>query len=227
MSGQLPLPLPATASFAPADFIADLSNEGARRWLAQPASWPDSRLALHGPEGVGKTHLLRMTAAARGWAVSDGAALSDLPELPALGWVIDDADAAPEPSALLHAMNAAREARLPLLLAARAPPARWGFALPDLVSRLRATTAVAVEEPGDGLLRAVLAKLLADRQIALRAELQARIITQLPRRAGAIAGFVARLDAASLAAGKLNQATVQSLLRDISMDEVPPAAGLG
>ena len=40
--------------------------------------------------------------------------------MPAEGWVIDDADAAPEPRALLHAMNAAREARLPLLLAARA-----------------------------------------------------------------------------------------------------------
>lgn len=226
MSSQLPLPLPAASSFAAADFIADLSNEAARRWLAQPGTWPDSRLALHGPEGVGKTHLLRITAAARGWSVTDGAALAGLPELPRTGWAIDDADAAPDARALLHAMNAAREARLPLLLAARAPPARWPFALPDLVSRLRATTAVPIEEPGDSLLHALLAKLLADRQIALRAELRARIITQLPRRAAAVAGFVARLDAASLAAGKLNQAMLQALLRDISMDEVPPGPGL-
>lgn len=227
MSGQLPLPLPAAASFAAGDFIADRSNETARRWLAQPATWPDSRLALHGPEGVGKTHLLRATADARGWAVTDGAALSGLPELPARGWVIDDAASVPDARALLHAMNAAREARLPLLLAARSPPARWGFALPDLTSRLRATTAVAIAEPDDALLQALIAKLLADRQIGLRAEWRARIILHLPRRAAAIAGFVARLDATSLAAGKLNQAALQSLLRDTSVEEVPVTEGLG
>lgn len=227
MSGQLPLPLPAAASFAAADFIADLSNEAARRWLAQPATWPDSRLALHGPEGVGKTHLLRATAAMRGWSVTEGAALSGLPELPVRGWVIDDAAAAPDARALLHAMNAAREARLPLLLAARNPPARWGFVLPDLTSRLRATTAVVIAEPGDALLRALLAKLLADRQIGLRAAWQARIIRQLPRRAAAIAGFVARLDATSLAAGRLNQDTLQALLHDTCVEEVPGTEGLG
>ena len=47
---------------------------------------------------------------------------------------------------------------VPVLLAARAPPARWNFRLPDLVSRLRATPTVALLAPDDGLLRALLAR---------------------------------------------------------------------
>ena len=63
---------------------------------------------------------------------------------PTTALAIDDADAVPEATVLLHTLNAAAEARLPVLLAARTAPARWPVSLPDLASRLRATTAVAL-----------------------------------------------------------------------------------
>ncbi len=54
---------------------------------------------------------------------------------------------------------------MPVLLAARAPPARWQFGLADLASRLRAITAVEIGPPEDTLLRILLARLLAERQL--------------------------------------------------------------
>lgn len=212
--GQLPLPLPASPSWAEADFIADSSNAEARAFLAEPALWPDGRLALFGPAGVGKTHLARIAARRRGWLYQEGTSLHGLPELPARGWVLDGADAAGDARALLHAINAAAEARLPLLLIGRSPPARWPQPLPDLASRLRATLAVGIADPSDGLLAALLAKLLADRQLALPPALQALILERAPRSAAALAQLVARLDAAALAAGRLDRALLVGLLEE-------------
>ena len=59
MSGrQLPLPL-ALPPERGAPVISDRSNAVARTWLAAPDDWPNGRLALFGPEGVGKSLLLR------------------------------------------------------------------------------------------------------------------------------------------------------------------------
>ena len=113
---------------------------------------------------------------------------------------VDDADAAPE-RPLLHLLNAAGEAGLPVLLAGRAAPARWHAALPDLASRLRAITAVRIGPAEDELLRSLLARLLAERQLAVAEPLQDWLRLRLPRSQGAIREAVARLDRAALAAG--------------------------
>jgi chromosomal replication initiation ATPase DnaA len=54
-----------------------------------------------------------------------------------------------------------------VLITSRTWPASWKIVLPDLQSRLRAATPVEVLEPDDDLLRRVLVKLFADRQIAV------------------------------------------------------------
>jgi chromosomal replication initiation ATPase DnaA len=196
---QLALHLAPARSDAREDLIADPSNAEALAWLARPAAWPLGRLALHGPEGVGKTHMLR--ACAPGWRHLEGAALSEALALaPATATALDNAEAAPE-AALFHLINTAAEAGAPLLLAARQPPARWATRLPDLASRLRATLAVAVGHPTEALLAAQLAKHLADRQLRVEAPVQAFLLARLPRSAAALAAAVARLDAAALAEG--------------------------
>ncbi|WP_160122762.1 P-loop NTPase family protein [Rhodovarius lipocyclicus] len=215
MPRQLALPLDLSPSFAEADFIPDAANVAAREFLAAPESWPDHRLVLFGPAGSGKTHLAHVTAARHGWRLDQGAALRGLPHLPARGWVLEDADLCPEPAALFHALNAAREARLPLLLTGQAPPSRWPFTLPDLMSRLRATTAVGLEAPSDTLLAAMLAKHLADRQLNLAPALQQLLLLHLPRDTASLRSAVARLDEAALASGRLNRATVMEALREL------------
>jgi chromosomal replication initiation ATPase DnaA len=201
-SDQLPLPFPHQPSYAAADFLAAPSNEAARAWLDRTADWPDHRLALWGAQGCGKTHLLRLWAGRRGARVVAGPELRGLPDLPPPGGAaIDDADALADEPALLHLMNAAREAGLPMLLAARTPPARWAVRLPDLGSRLRAVTSVEILAAEEPLLRALLLRLLSDRQLGVQPELQNWLLLRLPRSAAALREAVARLDHAALAAG--------------------------
>lgn len=218
MTKQLVLPLLPAPSFAAEDFREDESNEDALRWLARPGSWPLGRLALVGPEGTGKTHLLRVVAAREGWEALDGAALRGVPAPPARGVAVDDADLAPEPEALLHLINACAEARAPLLLAGRAPPARWHALPPDLRSRLAATAQAALLPPSDALLEAVFAKRLADRQLLLDPALRAWILARLPREAAAVGEAAARLDRASFGLRRLTRAAAGAALSGLFGD---------
>ncbi len=214
---QLPLPFAPQQSYAAADLIADASNAAALAWLAEPARWPLGRLALHGPAGVGKSHMLHAAAARFGWPLVPVPALRGLPPPPTTGLVLDDADQAPDEAALFHLVNLCAEAGHPLLLAGRLPPSRWPVRLADLASRLRATTAVPVEPPGDALLAQLLEKHFADRQLRTDPGFRAWLLPRLPREAAAIAEAAARLDRAGLAAGapvsrSLARACLASLL---------------
>jgi chromosomal replication initiation ATPase DnaA len=195
----LPLALPPPELGA---LLEDDSNAAALAWLRRPDRWPGGRLALFGPAATGKTHMLQGLAAQRGWPALDGLMLRGLPQVPpGRGLVLDDADCAAEETALLHLLNLCAERRQPVLLAGRAAPARWPVALPDLRSRLRAMTAVAVHPPGDALLAALLRKHLSARQLRVDEALQGWLLLRLPREAAAMVEAAARLDRAALAAG--------------------------
>lgn len=194
---QLALPFGTEPDYAAVDFIPAASNAAARIWLARPAGWSFGRLVLCGPPGSGKTHLLHLWCAQTRAALWSGPALRGLPPLPDGPVALDDADLAEE-IALFHLINAAGQASRPLLLAAREPPARWTTRVPDLASRLRASTIAVIGPAEDTLLAAVLARLLAERQLAVPLALQTWLLTRLPRHSAALAEAVARLDRASL-----------------------------
>jgi chromosomal replication initiation ATPase DnaA len=199
---QLALPLPVARRYGAAEFLPDASNAEALGFLARPEAWPNRRLALHGPAATGKTHLLRATAAARGWPVMEGPQLRGLPALPeGPGLALDDADCAAEEHALFHLLNWCAEQGRPLLLAGRTPPARWTVALPDLASRLRGMAAVGLAPPTDALLAALLRRHFAARQLRVEPGLQDWLLLRLPRTAAAMDEAAARLDRAALAAG--------------------------
>lgn len=188
--------------FEPAAFLQGASNAEALLWLQRVDAWPGRRLAVIGPPGSGKTHLLHLWAARSGAGWLAGEALRGLLPVPQAGALaIDDADALAEEEALLHLLNAAAEARLPVLLSARTPPARWPVQLPDLASRLRAITAVRLGRPDDDLRGALLARLLGERQLAVPEALQRFLLARLPRSGAALREAAARLDRLALAAG--------------------------
>jgi len=198
---QLALPFPHAPHYDAADFLPAASNEEALAWLARPADWPSGRLLIWGEEGVGKTHLLHVFARRQHAMILDAPALRGLPGLITTNLAIDDADAAAEEAALLHMLNAAAEARQRVLLTARTPPTRWPIRLPDLASRLRATTAVQLRPPEDSLLDALFARLLAERQLAVPAELQDWARRRLPRTPAKIRDAASRIDRAALEKG--------------------------
>lgn len=198
---QLPLPFAHRERYRPDHFSAAPANEEALAWLDRTGEWPNGRLALWGEAGSGKTHLLHIWAGRVGATLLDGRALRGLPVLPAAGGIaVDHADAADQAS-LFHLLNAAAEAALPVLLAARSVPSRWPTGLPDLATRLRAIVAVGIGRPDDTQLRLLLARLFADRGIEVTEAMQSWLLLRLPRSPGALREAVARLDAAALARG--------------------------
>ncbi len=224
---QLALPFPHAPDFATAPFLQAPSNAAALAWLERPAAWPGGRLVLWSPPGAGKTHLLHHWAARMGAGLLAGPALRGFPD-PAgqRALAIDDADALAEEAALLHLLNAAAEAWVAVLLAGRTPPARWTLRLPDLASRLRATATVGIGPPEDALLRALLARLLADRQMVVPAAVQDWLLTRLPREAATLREIATRLDRAGLAAGgRITRPLAAAVLEAIATDaqDDPPA----
>ena len=215
MAGQLGLPFSHTPSFAAADFLPADSNAAALAWLTDATQWPDHRLALWGDAGCGKTHLLHV------WADRVGAAWCTgpmLPDAPAHALALDDADAAPE-EALLHMLNHAAANGVSVLLAARQPPARWPVGLPDLASRLRAITAVSIAPAEDSLLRALLRRSLAERQLPVSAPLQDWLLLRLPRTPAAMREIAARLDREQLARGRgVTRALLTELIGQVEED---------
>jgi chromosomal replication initiation ATPase DnaA len=229
---QLALPFAHRPRFARADFIAAPSNAAALAWLDRDggAQWPDHRLALWGEAGCGKTHLLQVWARDHDGLLLPGTALRGLMALPghgremAGGIAVDDADTATDEHALLHLLNAAREQGLPILLAGRAPPSRWPVALPDLASRLRATVAVPLHRPEEALLRILLLRLLAERQLTVAQPVVEWLLLRLPRRADAMREAARLLDHAALASGTaVTRALAASVLEEMLAD--PQAGG--
>jgi chromosomal replication initiation ATPase DnaA len=198
---QLALALPHAESFAREDFLTGASNEAALAMIERWPDWPDRVLALVGPEGAGKSHLAAIWAEIAGARRVSARALGETDLLAALATgalVIEDASAALDERALFHVLNLIREEEGFLLITAQAAPARWGVALPDLASRLRAVPTVALSAPDDALLRAVLVKLFADRQLGVDTALVSYLTTRIERSFAAARAAVEALDREAL-----------------------------
>ena len=212
---QLPLDLGFRPALGRADFLIAPCNAAAVAWIDRWPDWPAPALALWGPAGSGKTHLLEVWRE-RSQAVAIAAhALTSaaLPQLlgAARAAAIDDAQSAEE-EALLHLYNVLAERQGHVLLAAREPPARWAIRLADLRSRLLAAPAISVEAPDDALLGAVLVKLFADRQLRISEDLIAYVLPRIERSFAAAQMIVGALDKAALAG---QRAVTVRLARDI------------
>ena len=116
--------------------------------------------------------------------------------------------------ALFHLLNLAKEERAFVLITARSAPCGWPIALPDLASRLRAVPVATLAPPDDAMLRRLLVKLFADRQLAVDDALD-RLSGETHRaqlRGGAAA--VADLDHAALRLRRpVNRALAGEILR--------------
>ena len=195
---QLVLALDHAVSFAREDFLAGPSNAAALSLIDRWPDWPARIMALVGPQGSGKSHLAAIWAEAAGARVLAAKLLSetDLPAAFATGaLVVEDLEPAGlDERALFHLLNIAREQEAFVLLTARTAPAGFGVSIRDLASRLRAIPAVALAPPDDTLLRALIVKLAADRQLSVDEALVNYLANRIERSFAAAHAAVVRLD---------------------------------
>jgi chromosomal replication initiation ATPase DnaA len=216
---QLALALPHAESFAREDFLASPANQEALALIERWPGWPACTLALVGPNGSGKSHLAAIWANIAGarFLSSRALAMAALPAALATGaLVIEDlTDGEFDERPLFHLLNLAREHEATILMTSRTAPAGWSVKLPDLASRLRAIPAVTLAPPDDVLLRAVLVKLFADRQLAVDDAVVAYVATRLDRSLAAARAAVDLVDRTAL---RLQRPVTRALVADLFRD---------
>jgi chromosomal replication initiation ATPase DnaA len=199
---QLALALDHAESFAREDFLSGPCNAAALALIDRWPDWPGQTLLLIGPEGSGKSHLAAIWGAVAGarFVAARSLATALLPAALATGaLVVEDMAAGQfDERALFHLLNLAREEHAFLLLTTRSAPGGWKLAVPDLASRLKATPVVALTAPDDVLLRGVLVKLFADRQLAVDESLVGFLVKRIERSIAAARAIVAELDRESM-----------------------------
>ena len=198
---QLALDLPHEAAMGRDDFVESPSNAAALALVDRWPDWPAQAVLLIGPEGSGKSHLAHIWSARSGAPIVRAAeiAAEDGPRLVAAGALaLEDAGPGLDEAALFHLLNLAREQGIALLLTAAAEPYAWGIGLPDLVSRLAALPRVRLEAPDETLLRRVLVKLLADRQLAVEPAVLDYALARMERSLAAARRLVLLLDRLTL-----------------------------
>jgi hypothetical protein len=173
----LPLGWPA----APSDdaFIVTDSNARAAHLIEHRAAWPVMTALLVGPRRSGRTLLARIFAAKSG------------------GIFIDDAERHDE-RVLFHAWNDAQAQRRPLLMVAAQALPDWTVKLPDLRSRLAASTLAVIGPPDDQLVRALFASAFERRGMPIRPDLIDWLAARIERSHLAVERAIDALDQAAM-----------------------------
>jgi chromosomal replication initiation ATPase DnaA len=200
---QLTLNLAPDPGYERENFFVSDSNEQAYAMIELWPSWPDPTLLILGPSGAGKSHLGAIWASIAKAGIQSAASLAaeDIEALAAAGpLLLDDADAIGQSEAqLFHLVNLMRERGTALVLTAKTPPDAWGLRTADLVSRLRLAPTAAIGPPDDALMRAVLVKLLIDRQLVVDISVVGYIALRIERSLDAARSFIDALDREALA----------------------------
>lgn len=206
MSGapaQMILDLTPRPALGAEDFLVSPANELALRTIESWPDWSHHALVLEGPAQSGKTHLGQV------WRLMSGAcqvmaseiAEADVTRLTAQGaLLIENLERGiGDERTLFHLLNTAREHRSTVLLTTRLSPAEMPIGLPDLGSRLRAVPSVALLQPDEGLLKAVLVKHFSDRQILVEPLVIDYLAVRMERSMAAADALVAAIDRRALA----------------------------
>jgi len=215
---QLAFALPHAESFTRDDFLEGPANAAGLALVDSWPDWPNRIMLLVGPEGSGKSHLAAI------WAEQAGARLTSAHALTAAGvpgelatgaLVVEDLKSADvDERALFHLLNLAREDDAFVLITARTQPSALQIELRDLRSRLRAIPMVSLLSPDDHLLRALIVKFCADRQLAVDEAVVSYLTTRIERSYAAVRHAVELLDAEALRLGRpVTRALAAELLR--------------
>lgn len=215
---QLAFVLPHEESRSRDNFLEGPANAAALALIDAWPEWPSRALMLVGPEGSGKSHLAAIWAELAGARSTAAHALSpvNVPAALATGaLVVEDLRSGDfDERALFHLLNLAREDAAFVLMTARLPAAALPVELRDLGSRLRALPTVSLLPPDDQLLRALIVKLSADRQLSVDEAVVGYVASRIERSYAAARQAIDLLDREALRLGRpITRALAAELLR--------------
>ncbi|MGH6684424.1 MAG: chromosomal replication initiator DnaA [Pseudolabrys sp.] len=218
---QLVLALNHAESFAREDFLRGPSNAAALTLIDRWPDWPDRIVALIGPEGSGKSHLAAIWAETAGARILAANLLTtvDPPSALATGALVVE-DLEPDgldERALFHLINLAREEGAHVLLTARMAVTGFSLEIRDLASRLRALPSVALAAPDDALLRSLIVKLAADRQLAVDEALVNYLANRIERSFAGVRAAVALIDQEAM---RQHRPVTRALAAEIFRDQI-------
>lgn len=210
LTGQLPLEFAPEPYLGKEDFMVASCNHEAFALVDSWPNWPFFAVCIYGPEGCGKTHLATMFA-------HNVANLTHWPyKVPVVRakdirfetlqlfdecrcLIVEELSEHIDNEALFHLYNHYRNEGGYILFTAQQAPARTRFTLPDLQSRMNIVPSVAINEPDDEMLSALILKLFTDRQIMVAPEIINYILLNMQRSFAYARNLVAEIDSISLA----------------------------
>ena len=216
---QLALALPHAERLTRDDFLEGPANEAGLALIDSWPDWPNRIMLLVGPEGSGKSHLASIWAELSGARSTSAYALTAeaVPGALATGALVVD-DLKPQgfdERALFHLLNLARQDEAYVLMTARIPPSAFEVELRDLRSRLRAVPVVTLLPPDDLLLRALIVKFCADRQLVVDETVVSYLTSRIERSYTAARQAIELLDTEALRLGRpVTRALAAELLRN-------------
>lgn len=201
---QLPLDLQFISTPGREDFILGDCNRLAASWIDRWPDWPGQYriLNLVGPQASGKSHLAAI------WAEqADAVTLTGMTGMtvdavpPAANLILDN----PAPDhrwseeGLFHLVNRTAGPQSALLITSEVPVAQMKWGLADLASRMRAVNMARLAAPDDALLRQLLEKYFADRQLVVGGQVLDYMVGRMERSFQAVQTIAAAMDRRSLA----------------------------
>ena len=198
---QLPLDLQFISTPGREDFILSDCNRLAASWIDRWPDWPGQYCVLNlvGPAASGKSHLAAIWAEQSDAVTVTEMATDSMPPAPHL--VLDN----PAPQSrwneegLFHLMNRTVAAGSSLLITSEIPVAQMAWDLADLSSRMRAVNVVRLDPPDDSLLRQLLEKYFADRQLVVAVQVLDYMVMRMERSFAALQTIAAAMDRRALA----------------------------
>lgn len=213
-AGQLAFDLAQRPALGAEDFLISTANRAAAAAVDRWPDWPQASLMVVAPARAGKTHLGNVWRLKSGAERLEASSLSEDDIAFTRGALIveDLHEGVADERVLFHLLNLVRERKLSMLLTSQVAAGELSVKLPDLRSRLRALPFVMIDNPDPSLLKAVLVKHFADRQLLVEPSVVTYIALHMDQSMQAAAAIVEAIDQAAMS---LQRKVTKSLAAEV------------